>query len=238
MLVSALALPQTGNQPDPVRQVVVVTSERWHSQRATLRRYQLAGDTWVRAGRPTRAWVGVNGFAPHRTRRQNSGQTPAGVFTMPLAFGAASQPRVELPYHRITPHSYWPYDPRDPRTYNVLQTQRSTSARWRDDGSWSERLADYGRQYRLAVVIGYNLPAATYRDRASGEWRARQPARTDKGGGIFLHVDRGRPTAGCVAIGLRQMRHVMKWLDPDLNPRVVMGPRTVTRDWRDRIGET
>jgi L,D-peptidoglycan transpeptidase YkuD (ErfK/YbiS/YcfS/YnhG family) len=180
--------------------------------------------------------VGSGGLMPARQRLQNTGTTPAGVFTLPLAFGAGPGSAVRLPYHRITPSSYWPYDPRDPRTYNVLQAKRSPNARWRDDGQWSERLVDYGRAYRLAVVVGYNLPGALYRDRPTGEWRARERADIRKGGGIFLHVHRNRPTAGCVAVSLRQMRAITRWLDPDANPRIVIGTADTTRDWRRRIG--
>lgn len=220
--------------PEPTRQVIVVSAPRWRSQQATLRRYEKLGGAWRPVAAPAHAWLGSRGLAPARVRQQNSGKTPAGVFTLPQAFGAASGRGVRLPYQRVTRHSYWPYDPRDPRTYNVLQTRRASGARWRDDGEWSERLAAYGRAYRFAAVIGYNLPKSVYRDPASGEWRTRSPARTDKGGGIFLHVASGRPTAGCVAIGARQMRATLRWLDPAASPRIVIGPRRFISGWRAR----
>lgn len=223
--------------PAPTTQVVVVRAERWRSQRATVRRWQFTGGAWQRVGPAVPAWLGSNGMARGNLRQQNSGQTPAGVFTLPQGFGASSGQAVRLPYTRITPHSYWPYDPRDPRTYNVLQTQRTPGAQWRNDGEWSEHLASYGRAYRYAVVIGYNLPGSTYRHR-SGEWRTRTPARTDKGGGIFLHVSRGRPTAGCVAITARQMRATLRWLDPAASPRIVIGPRQTTRGWQRSLADS
>lgn len=229
LLMSALLGPSRDTAP--IEQAVVVTSARWDSRRATLRRYERTDQGWVRRGKAVRAWLGRNGFAPARVRRQNSGQTPAGVFDLPSAFGHGKGGAVSLPYHRITPRTYWPYDPRDPDTYNVLQTKRTKAARWRDDGRWSERLLDYGRAYRHAVVIGYNLPKSVYRG-PSGQWRATRPVRTDKGGGIFLHVSGNRPTAGCVAIPQHAMRAVQRWLDPQANPRIVMGPRAVTREWR------
>jgi len=219
----------------PVHQVIVVRAQTWSSQRATLRRFERVQDQWVAVGPRVDAWIGVNGFAPRRERRQNSGETPAGIYRLPMAFGRSSENVAKLPFHRVTPSSYWPYDPRDPRTYNVLQTNRSPRARWRDDGQWSERLASYGRAYRLAVVIGYNLPGAVYRHPATGEWRTRKPAATNKGGGIFLHVHRSRPTAGCVAIGLRSMRATARWLDQDANPRIVMGTYASTRGWRAKV---
>lgn len=221
--------------PEPTRQVIVVSAPRWRSQEAKLRRFELTGGRWQRVGVPVHAWLGTRGLARRAVRRQNSGQTPAGVFTLPQAFGAVSGEGVRLPYTRVTANSYWPYDPRDPRTYNVMQTRRAPGARWRDDGEWSERLASYGRQYRFAIVIGYNLPGSVYRDAKSGERRTRAPARTDKGGGIFLHVEKGRPTAGCVAIGARQMRATLGWLTPTANPRIVIGPRRLIAGWRHRV---
>jgi hypothetical protein len=95
---------------------------------------------------------------------------------------------------------------------------------------------DYGVQYRRAVVIGHNLPDGVFRNDRTEEWRTRIPARTDKGGGIFLHVTNGRPTAGCVAIGGRGMRRTLRWLDPGAQPRIVIGTRSSVRGWRASLG--
>lgn len=220
--------------PDVGEQVIVVTSPAWDSQRASLRRFEAKDGRWVPVGSVVPAWIGSNGFAPAGVRRQNSGQTPAGRFEIPQAFGTGPAAGIDLPYHRVTAGSFWPYDPRDPRTYNILQTKRTAGARWRADGQWSERLLDYGRQYRYGAVIGYNLPATTYRA-PSGERRTRTPARTGKGGGIFLHVSKNRPTAGCVSVPLPAMRTTLRWLDPQARPVIIMGPRAVTRGWRATV---
>jgi L,D-peptidoglycan transpeptidase YkuD (ErfK/YbiS/YcfS/YnhG family) len=231
-----LALVPLEDPVPPTRQAIIVRAQEWASTRATLRRFELADGTWKPVDRARPAWLGSSGMAPAEVRRQNTGKTPAGVFDLPMAFGTPSGGQVRMPYHRVTPGSYWPYDPQDPRTYNVLQTRRSPAARWRDDGEWSERLVDYGRQYRRAVVIGYNLPGGVYRDPRSGEWRAEQPARTDKGGGIFLHVDDARPTAGCVSVGAPEMRRIHRWLDPSAEPKIVIGTSASTRGWRTQLG--
>lgn len=239
MVVLVLALVPPAPPVEPVvprtRQVIVVGAPRRHTSRALMRRFQWTARGWTQVGAATRAWLGSGGVVPEAQRRQNTGTTPAGVFTLPRAFGSGPGEGIRMPYHRITDTSYWPYDPRDPRTYNVLQTVRARHARWRDDGQWSERLVDYGRAYRLAVVIGYNLPDVVYRDRATGEWRSREPANTAKGGGIFLHVHRGRPTAGCVAVSLSQMRETVGWLDPAAHPRIVIGTKKAIRSWRVKL---
>lgn len=233
-LVLMAAMSVAGSPAESPQQVIVVSAASWGSQRAQLSRYRWDDGSWVRVGRVVPAWLGVNGLAPASTRRQNTGTTPAGVFGLPEAFGRVQAGAIEIPYRRITGSSYWPYDPRDPRTYNVLQDRRIKAARWRADGQWSERLVDYGRQYRLAVVIGYNLPAGVY-EVGSGERRAALPAKVHKGGGIFLHVTRGRPTAGCVSVPWRDMRRIARWLDPDAAARIVVGPRAVTRGWRQDL---
>jgi L,D-peptidoglycan transpeptidase YkuD (ErfK/YbiS/YcfS/YnhG family) len=44
-----------------------------------------------------------------------------------------------------------------------------------------------------------------------------------KGGGIWLHVDHGGPTHGCVSIARAHMRQLLRTLDPARHPVVVMG---------------
>lgn len=230
-----LGLVAVDDPEPPVNQVIVVRAPSWDSTLAEFRRFERVDDQWRRVGPVRSARLGSSGLAPKRVRKQNTGRTPAGIFELPMAFGSASGSRVAMPYHRITAGSYWPYDPRDPRTYNVLQTRRAKKARWRDDGQWSERLIDYGYQYRRAVVIGYNLPDRVYRDTRTGEWRTQTPVRTDKGGGIFLHVTSGRPTAGCVAVSNREMRLTLQWLDPAAQPRIVIGTRSSVKGWKARV---
>ena len=50
-----------------------------------------------------------------------------------------------------------------------------------------------------------------------------------KDGGIWLHVAGRGATRGCVSISRAQMRTMLRWLDPDQRPVIVMGPRGVLR---------
>lgn len=199
------------------RQVVVVTSGSWASSRARLRAYEktAAGGWRLRLG-PVAARLGRNGFSPADQRRQGSSTTPAGTFALLWAFGTRPDPGTALPYRVVDDDDWWPYDPRDPATYNVWQPHRAPSARWRT--SWAEDLSSYGRQYRHAAVIDYNLPTAG------------AAADTRRGGGIFLHIDRPGATTGCVSIPQADMEGVLRWLDPAEAPVIVMAPRSaVTR---------
>jgi L,D-peptidoglycan transpeptidase YkuD (ErfK/YbiS/YcfS/YnhG family) len=238
LLVSAvLPAAASGSRPpyhpsrlravDGADQVVVVTSRSWSSSTARLRAYQRGSDgSWrLRLG-PVPARLGANGFVPAASRRQSTGTTPAGTFAMPWAFGTAPDPGTSLDYRRVDGNDWWPYDPRDPQTYNVWQPRRGPAADWRP--SWAEHLASYGRQYRHAVVLDFNLPSEVHR--SGGEWRARQPADTRRGGGIFLHVNGRGATAGCVSVRGSHLRQLLRWLSPRRSPVVVMGPRAaITR---------
>lgn len=209
------------------RQVVVVTSSSWSSNRARLRTYDRAAEgAWrLRLG-PVDARVGRNGFAPAAGRRQGSSTTPAGTFEIPWAFGTRADPGTALSYRRVDGNDWWPYDPRDPATYNVWQPRRTSAARWRT--TWAEDLSSFGRQYRHAAVIAYNLPSSVHR--TGGQRVAGVPADTRRGGGIVLHIDRPGATTGCVSIAQPDLVRVLRWLRPAHGPMIVMGPRSaITR---------
>jgi L,D-peptidoglycan transpeptidase YkuD (ErfK/YbiS/YcfS/YnhG family) len=205
------------------RQVIVVRAANWSTSHATLVAWQQdAGGAWRRVVAPVPARVGWNGFIWASRRVQNSGETPAGTFRLLRGFGLSRPPGVTLPYQVVTLSDWWPYDPRDPKTYNVQQPSRPKQAHWRT--SWAEHLATYRTQYRFSVVLGYNLPKGVH---FNGTQRvATDPANTAKGGGIFLHVNGDGATAGCVSVARPVMRHLVQWLTPGAHPRIVMGPRS------------
>ncbi|MFI5619570.1 L,D-transpeptidase family protein [Streptomyces sp. NPDC051567] len=69
------------------------------------------------------------------------------------------------------------------------------------------------------VAIGYNRRPGT---------SPLDPVRPDgegRGGGIWLHVDHGGPSQGCVGVPKAAMRTVLETLDPAAEPVIVMGPQ-------------
>lgn len=217
-------LPERLSHIGDSRQVVVVTTRNWTTSYAKLQTWQQtrAGE-WERVVNPIPARVGWNGVRRAANRKQNTGTTPAGTFDLSRGFGLARPSGVDLPYRRVDKNDWWPYDPTDPKTYNVLQPQRMQHAKWRPE--WAERLKSYSTQYRYAVVLDYNSPSGIEWRR--GERVASNKADTTAGGGIFLHVNGTAATAGCISISRERMRQVLKWLDPDLDPVIVIGPREV-----------
>ncbi|MFC4495130.1 L,D-transpeptidase family protein [Streptomyces ovatisporus] len=52
-----------------------------------------------------------------------------------------------------------------------------------------------------------------------------RPQGQSKGGGIWLHVDHGSGTSGCVSLSKSGMKYLLRTLDPERNPAVVMGDK-------------
>lgn len=205
-----------------VKQLVTVTSRRWNNTRASMSAWRKRGADWQRVRGPVRVRLGYNGWVPAGKRRQNTGTTPAGSFAMKYAFGNRRDPGTEIRYRHVDRNDIWPYEPRDPATYNIWQPFRAKGSHWRR--GYYERLASYGYEYAYGVVLGFNLPGSVHWSEKRRQYVARRSADVRRGGGIFLHVQRSRYTAGCVAGPIRDIRWIVRWLDPDPDPRIVMGP--------------
>jgi L,D-peptidoglycan transpeptidase YkuD (ErfK/YbiS/YcfS/YnhG family) len=213
-----------GDLAPGARQLVTVTSSRFTSTTATLRAWRrLPSGEWALAHGPVPVVIGYGGWVVAGERRQSTGTTPAGRFTLPAAFGRLPDPGTQLRYRRVDGNDWWPYEPRDPATYNIYQRHRAPRTDWRR--GFAEHLVGYPRQYSLALVVGFNLPSGVHYSRTRRQWVATSPADTKRGGGIFLHVRGDGQTAGCVAMSRPEMRWLLRWLRPAAAPRVVMGPR-------------
>ncbi|MFJ7966437.1 L,D-transpeptidase family protein [Streptomyces sp. NPDC096324] len=71
--------------------------------------------------------------------------------------------------------------------------------------------------FDYVVAVDYNRrPGTTPLD-----WT--RPMGAGRGGGIWLHVDHGGPTHGCVGLREKDLVELMRALDPALHPVVVMG---------------
>jgi L,D-peptidoglycan transpeptidase YkuD (ErfK/YbiS/YcfS/YnhG family) len=182
-------------------QLVTVIAASYGVTQAELTAYQWAGERWRRVFGPWIAWIGRNGMAPPGAKREGDGRTPSGTFGFGFFFGVDPDPGVRFPYRRVHAYDAWDDDPSSP-LYNE----------WVDD-----RYADPGADpepmdvsaYDYGAVIGYNT--------------ARTPG---LGSAIFLHINIGMPTAGCVTLPVGELLEIMRWLNPAASPRIAMGVGT------------
>ncbi|PYC69908.1 hypothetical protein C7C46_27735 [Streptomyces tateyamensis] len=71
--------------------------------------------------------------------------------------------------------------------------------------------------FDYVVAIDYNRVAG------SSPLDRREPLGAARGGGIWLHVDHGGPTHGCVSLTEDHMAELLRTLDPAAHPVIVMG---------------
>jgi L,D-peptidoglycan transpeptidase YkuD (ErfK/YbiS/YcfS/YnhG family) len=208
-------------------QVIVVTGRSKTSSYATLRAFDLGADgKWRQKFPAMAARNGWKGWVVGTRRVQNTGTTPQGTYRITTAFGLAVDPGTRLPYRHADANDYWVGDPKDPRTYNLVQPSASAKRTWRNTAATAERLAAYPTQYRYAAVIDFNRPAAStvvWSDRWS-QWVTSKPVNTTRGSAIFLHVNGKGSTAGCLSLARADLLAVLRWIDPAKTPRIVMAP--------------
>ncbi len=216
-------LPRRIGARPGVKQMVTVTSKGWSSTTATLKAWHRdTNGNWHLVRGPFPVRIGYSGWVRGGQRRQSTGTTPAGRYGLPYAFGRLADPGAHLSYRRFDRTDWWPYEPRDPATYNVWQWHKAKGTHWRPDKA--EHLWDYDNQYAYGVVIGFNRPSGIRYSHRRGQWVADHRADTRRGGGIFLHVNGTGSTAGCVSMARAQMRWLVRWLRPAGHPQIVMGP--------------
>ena len=70
--------------------------------------------------------------------------------------------------------------------------------------------------FNYVVAIDFNRVAG------SPVTSTKQPWGPRPGGDIWLHVDNGAPTLGCVTVAQPNMATILKWLDPSQHPVIVL----------------
>ncbi len=97
-----------------------------------------------------------------------------------------------------------------------LPYDRSTGFTATGTGFEGEPLAG---SFDYVIAVDYNRKPGT----TPLDWT--RPLGASRGGGIWLHVDHGGPTQGCVSLARAHMKELLLALDPDRRPVVVMGDR-------------
>ena len=142
--------------------------------------------------------VGKNGVTDEK--REGDKKTPAGLYALGFAFGHDDSPNPDYPYRAITSDSYWVDDP-DSSHYNQWVEGAADK-----DWSSAENLGRIKTEYALAVVVEYNYGSSTV---------------PGKGSAIFLHVG-SESTSGCIAIPKSDLKSLIKWLDEDKHPHILI----------------
>ncbi|MFB6946992.1 L,D-transpeptidase family protein [Streptomyces sp. NPDC056305] len=71
--------------------------------------------------------------------------------------------------------------------------------------------------FNYVVAVDYNRTPGT------SPLDPERPLGKERGGGIWIHADHGGPTQGCISLPEDRMRELLRLLDPQKKPVVVMG---------------
>jgi len=197
-LALALCVPATGH----ARLLVTVDAPSARSTTAVVRVWTGDGRCSRQVAGPWPAHVGRNGLSSRH--REGDGTTPLGTFPIgPDAYGVAPDPGTPLGYHRLVCGDWWDEDPASP-TYNRFRhVACGSSPAFRGD---SEALWLQTRAYAHFAVVEYNV----------------DPVVPGRGSAIFVHVDVGRPTNGCVSLPLDDVVTLLRLLRANDAPEIAI----------------
>lgn len=198
MCVVGLSAPTSGASAAPVycrlkstftaQQIIWVDGSG--SRQTTRLCARVAPGRYVMQKGPYAGHVGYKGVAAPGAKREGDGKTPYGVYRMRGGFGVRANPGLASSWLVTSARDVWVDDSRS-RLYNTHQ-RLPVNGRWAS----AERLR-ISPAYNYVQVIGYN--------EARRLWR---------GSAIFLHVDQGRATAGCVSLPTSSLLAVLRWQKP------------------------
>jgi L,D-peptidoglycan transpeptidase YkuD (ErfK/YbiS/YcfS/YnhG family) len=183
-------------------------AEKYGTYNASFINCVRVGAVYKQEWKTKKATVGLKGFkrpgvASGHTRYRWS---PQGSFTVHEAFGEGN-PGTDLKYKKLNKKSRW--SGTRGSSYNKYYEARSIGfERWPDENMWFFMRLPTG-DYRQGAVIDYN--------RGPG-----QNIKQGDGFAIFLHAN-PVPTAGCVALELKNVVRYLK--TADRGDRIIMGVR-------------
>jgi len=184
-----------------VDQLLVVYNYQQENYSATLVALEKKGGDWALKFDTKEVGIGKNGFAPSLAKREGDGKSPTGIFRLGKLYTYEKELKTLLDYQQTTADDKWIDDPNS-KDYNTYVRGATTAKSY-------ENLVLSNDAYKYCMVIEYNT----------------NPIIRGKGSAIFFHLAVKKPyfTAGCIAIDEESMKLIVNWLDPKLNPTIIMG---------------
>lgn len=199
--------------PADCRQVLLVATPGWDSQKGQLQRFERVGPAWRPVGTPIEVTVGTKGLAwglgehpaqkSTRLKKEGDGRAPAGVYRITELWTrpGIAPGRGGFRANIIHPDSEGVDDPKS-RYYNrIVRRSEISDVDWKSHERMD--IPDYDR----VLVVAHNLEKP-------------QPGH---GSCIFIHrwETPAIATAGCTVMSEENLAALLDWLNPDARPRLV-----------------
>ncbi|MDP3643561.1 MAG: L,D-transpeptidase family protein [Bacteroidota bacterium] len=194
---------------DSINQLLVVFNETVESNLAKLVAMEKKDKEWHIVYKPISAGIGRKGFAAPGAKREGDQMSPTGLFPLGQLFCYEKVVNTKMPVVVTSPEDKWIDDPNSP-DYN-RHIRGATQA------SSYENLKINSDEYKYCMVIEYNM----------------HPVVKGLGSAIFLHLSAGElpnPSSGCVVVTQQDMEMLLKWMNPELKPSIIMGNEKVLLD--------
>lgn len=184
-----------------IGQLLVVYTGQPQSYIAVFVALEKKENHWVVKQSPIVARIGKNGFAQPQLKEEGDGKSPTGIFRLGKLFSYEKQLHTLMENAQTTKEDKWIDDVNSP-DYNTYISGST-------DAKSYENLLLNNDIYKYCTVIEYNT----------------NPVIKGKGSAIFFHLGIKKPyfTLGCVAINEEYMKLMVDWLNPKLNPSIIMG---------------
>ncbi|WP_105190652.1 L,D-transpeptidase family protein [Pseudoalteromonas sp. T1lg48] len=203
------------------RQLVVVVTDSWTDIQGEMTLFERDEDNqWQAMSEPSAVVIGRTGLAwgiglhEHQQGLQKvegDGKAPAGVFRLGNAFGYLQTLVTGLDYHPMDAGDYC-IDVNGSPYYNQLVNTKVVGETAVEGSSEAMRRDIHSQDdlYKKGILVAHNP------ENISGA-----------GSCIFLHLWRAadKPTAGCTAMAEADMDALLRWLDKDKQPLMVILPR-------------
>jgi L,D-peptidoglycan transpeptidase YkuD (ErfK/YbiS/YcfS/YnhG family) len=194
------------------RQLITVEAPSGRATYAAARTWSRVDGCWAATDGPYTARVGRNGV--RKNKREGDGATPAGTFRIGATmYGNSASPGVSYPYVRLHCGDWWVEDSKSP-AYNTFQ--RIGCGRTPPFKVTTPDMSTSPLAYAHLAVIEYNV----------------HPVVAGRGSGIFLHVQIGKATSGCISLQRKALVHVLRWLEPGARPQIAIGTAASLRQAR------
>ncbi|MCX6236724.1 MAG: L,D-transpeptidase family protein [Bacteroidia bacterium] len=191
---------------DSINQLLVVFNKTTESNLAILVTMEKKDKGWVVVSAPRPVGIGRNGFAAPNAKREGDHKSPTGFFRLGQLFCNDKVVDTKMPFIQITSEDKWIDDPNS-NDYN-RHIRGFTQAK-----SY-EKLKLSDDEYKYCMVIEYNM----------------HPVVKGMGSAIFLHLwekEIPNSTSGCVVLNQKDMEWILKWMNPESKPSIIMGNEKV-----------
>lgn len=191
---------------DSICQLLVVFNEKPDQNSAVLVAMEKKNKVWRVISTPMPVGIGRKGFAAPNAKREGDQHSPTGFFRLGQLFCYDKAVNTRMPFIQTTVEDKWIDDPNSADYNQYIRGETAAKS--------FENLKISSDEYKYCLVVEYN----------------RNPVVKGMGSAIFLHLSEGEkpnPSAGCVVITQKEMEGLLKWMNPDSKPSILMGNEKV-----------